>query len=154
MSADEAMTTVAPRGPLKRIEQFAVAGLAFALLLAGCAGVPPSAPISGNSAVLALVDDAHDESAAGRNSDAAATLERALRIEPRNPRLWQELARVRLNEGAYPQAETLAVRSSSWAGGDNRLRAENWRLIAEARRLRGDAAGARAATERAEKLER
>ena len=142
------------RVPLKRIAQFAVAGVAFTLLFTGCASVPPSPPVSENSAVLALVDNAHDESGAGRNSDAVATLERALRIEPRNPRLWQELARVRLTGGAYAQAETFAVRSSSWAGSDNRLRAENWRLIAEARRLRGDTAGARAATERAEKLER
>jgi hypothetical protein len=48
----------------------------------------------------------------------------------------------------------MAARSSSWAGSDNRLRAENWRLIAEARERRGDDAGARAAIERAEKLER
>jgi len=82
---------------------------------------------------------------------AEAEGERALRIEPRNPRLWQELARVRLKQGDYAQAESVAARSSSWAGGDNRLRAENWRLIAQAREARGDAEGARAALEAAER---
>ncbi|MGW8183786.1 MAG: tetratricopeptide repeat protein, partial [Burkholderiales bacterium] len=75
----------------------------------------------------------------------------ALRLEPRNPRLWQELARVRLKQGEYAQAESLAARSNSWAGGDRQLRAENWRLIAQAREARGDAAGARAALETAER---
>jgi Tfp pilus assembly protein PilF len=93
--------------------------------------------------------EARADTAAGRLPKAAASLERALRIEPRNPRLWQELARVRLQEGDYVQAENLAARSSAWAGGDAALRAENWRLIAQARQARGDAAGAREALEAA-----
>jgi len=138
--------THAARAPL--------AALALVALAAGCVSVPPPPPpVSENSAVVALVETARGDDGAGRHADAAATLERALRMEPRNPRLWQELARVRLNEGSYEQAETLAGRSSSWAGSDNRLRAENWRIIAEARRGRGDTAGAQAATDRADKLE-
>jgi Tfp pilus assembly protein PilF len=131
---------------------FAVAS-ALALLLSGCVGVPET-PVSDNSAVVALVDSARTDTGSGRNAQAAAALERALRIEPKNPRLWQELARVRLREGEYGQVESLAARSSSWAGSDNRLRAENWRLIAESRERRGDDAGARDAIGRAEKLER
>jgi Tfp pilus assembly protein PilF len=123
------------------------------LFVAGCVSVPLP-PVSANSAVVALVDGARSDSAAGRHGTAAASLERALRIEPKNPRLWHELARVRLSEGDYTQVESLAARSNSWAGSDNRLRAENWRLIAEARVRRGDDAGARSAIERAEKLER
>jgi Tfp pilus assembly protein PilF len=97
------------------------------------------------------MDGARADSAAGRLANAAASLERALRIEPRNPRLWQELARVRLKQGDYAQAESTAARSNSWAGGDHALRAENWRLIAQAREARGDADGARAALEAAER---
>ena len=89
------------------------------------------------------MDSARADTAAGRLANAAATLERALRIEPRNPRLWQELARVRLKQGEYAQAESTAQRSNSWAGNDNALRAENWRLIAQSREARGDSAGAR-----------
>ena len=113
--------------------------------------VPAPAAISANLAVASLVDSAHADVAAGRLTHAAASLERALRIEPRNPRLWQELARVRLMQGDYAQAESMAARSNSWAGDDVRLRAENWRLIAQAREARGDAEGARAALELAER---
>lgn len=139
--------------------------LALALILGGCASVKYPAPVSesapapvpapaapsGNAAVASLVSGARADVAAGRLVHAAASLERALRIEPRNPRLWQELARVRLRQGDYAQAESVAARSNSWAGADNRLRAENWRLIAQAREARGDAAGARAALEAADR---
>jgi Tfp pilus assembly protein PilF len=97
------------------------------------------------------METARADIAAGKLPNAAASLERALRIEPRNPRLWQELARLRLKQGQYAQAESVAARSNSWAGSDSALRAENWRLIAEAREARGDAEGARAALEQAER---
>lgn len=110
----------------------------------------PAVP-SENPAIAGLVDLARADAASGRLSNAAASLERALRIEPRNPRLWQSLARVRLQQGEYAQAEGAAARSSSWAGTDSALRTENWRLIAQAREARGDAAGARAALDAAER---
>jgi predicted Zn-dependent protease len=93
------------------------------------------------------MDSARSDLAAGRLVTAAASLERALRIEPRNPRLWQELARVRLKQGQFAQVESVALRSNSWAGDDKALRAENWRLIAQSREARGDAEGARQALE-------
>jgi len=137
--------------------------LAVIAIMGGCATVQPPAPVSEpvpppapapsttNAAVASLVTSARADAAAGRLVQAAASLERALRIEPRNPHLWQELARVRMKQGDYAQVESVAARSNSWAGGDNRLRAENWRLIAQAREARGDAAGARAALEAADR---
>ena len=101
-----------------------------------------------------LLQSARSDSAAGRLTNAAATLERAIRIEPRNPRLWQELARVRLKQGDYAQAENVAGRSNSFAGNDNALRAENWRLIAQAREAQGNADGARQALETAQRFGR
>jgi Tfp pilus assembly protein PilF len=97
------------------------------------------------------MDRARADTEAGRLANAAASLERALRIEPRNPRLWQELSRVRLLQRDYVQAESCAQRSSSWAGSDALLVADNWRLIAQSREARGDAEGARAALEAAER---
>jgi len=117
----------------------------------GPAPAPEPAARTENLAVAGLLDGARTDAAAGRLANAAASLERALRIEPRNPRLWQELARVRLKQGDYAQAESTAARSNSWAASDNGLRAENWRLIAHAREARGDAEGARAALEAAER---
>jgi predicted Zn-dependent protease len=116
------------------------------------AEVPTTPPKTENIAIAGLIQSAHADSEAGKLGSAAATLERALRLEPRNPRLWQELARVRLKQGEYGQAESVAQRSNAWAGGDNALRAENWRLIAQAREARGDSQGARAAQDTAERL--
>ena len=82
------------------------------------------------------MESARTDAAAGRLPNAAASLERALRIEPRNPRLWQELARVRLQQGDFAQAESMAARSNTWAGGDSTLRAENQRIIEQARAFR------------------
>ena len=106
-------------------------------------------PAKENIAVAGLMDSARAEAAAGNLAGAAASLERALRIEPRNPRLWHELARVRLKQGQHSQAESVAARSNSWAGDDKALRAENWRLIAQSREARGDTEGAKAALESA-----
>lgn len=113
---------------------------------------PPLAP-SANPAVVALLDAAHADANAGRLPTAAAAVERALRIEPRNPLLWQELARLKLQQGDYKLAENFAARSNSWAGSNKALQAQNWRLISEARSLRGDNVGAKAALARAKALE-
>ncbi len=83
------------------------------------------------------MESARADTAAGRLANAAASLERALRIEPRNPRLWHELAQVRFRQRDYAQAESLATRSNTWAGSDAELRAANQRLIEEARAARG-----------------
>jgi cytochrome c-type biogenesis protein CcmH/NrfG len=74
-----------------------------------------------------------------------------LRIEPRNPALWQELAHVRLEQGKYQQAENLAAKSNALAGDNKHLSAENWRIIGQARSQQGDYQGAQAAFERAER---
>ncbi len=137
---------------------------AVVLLLAACTSAPTPveqapAPLPPevqqpreNTPIAGLMESARADAAAGRLPNAAASLERALRIEPRNPRLWQELARVRLKQGEFAQAESVALRSNAWAGADPALRTENWRLIAEAREARGDAQGARAALETAARM--
>jgi len=131
-----------------------ITSLLGVVLLAGCATLvgPPQAqrPVSANGAVLALVDSAHTDMDAGQTDNAAAKIERALRIEPQNPMLWQELARLRLQQGQYQQAEGLAARANGWSGDDKQLRVENWRIIGQARLKRGDYAGAQAAFDKAD----
>lgn len=107
---------------------------------------------SSSPAVNSLLSRAEN---AGREQDwdsAAASLERALRIEPRNPVLWNRLAEARLQQGQYNQAVQLASKSNSLSGQDRLLQARNWRLIARAKRSLGDDAGAREAERRAEAL--
>jgi predicted negative regulator of RcsB-dependent stress response len=127
--------------------------LIITLFLGGCAvmqtDAPPAEP-SDNTAVIALLGKAKKRSAAGRMDEASADLERALRIEPRNPVLWHELARVRLEQGQYRQAENMAAKSNMLAGNNRYLQAKNWRIIGEARSRRGDLQGAREAFQKAE----
>lgn len=130
-----------------------VVHMVLVLLLASCAVVPQTRtrPVaSSNPAVLSLLDRAHKQSAAGELEQAGASLERALRIEPRNALLWQELARVRLDLGLYRQAESLAAKSNGFAADNRTLRRENWRIIGQARSGQGDYRGAQDAFDRAE----
>lgn len=137
------------------------------LLAAGCA-VPPAEEgftpvpeaerpvvVPGRDtppAVRRLIARAREAARAGRLDRAEALLERAVRIDPRNPVLWHYMARVHLHQGRAVRAEGLAAKSNSLARGDRLLQAANWRVIAHARAARGDAAGARAAEARAEAL--
>jgi len=84
--------------------------------------------------VASIMKGARADAASGKLANAAASIERALRLEPRNPRLWNELARIRLQQRDWAQAESTAARSNSFAGGDSSLRASNAQIIDQARR--------------------
>jgi len=122
-------------------------------LISGCAGIatdePELLPVSDNNAVTVLADAARADAASGKIDAAVASFERALRIEPRNPALWHELAKLRLQQGQYLQAEGLAAKSNGWAGANKTLRAGNWRIIGQARLKRGDYPGAQSAFDKA-----
>ena len=113
----------------------------------------PKPVVSGNKAVIALLDRARLDTGAGHREAAGASLERALRIEPRNAWLWHELAQLRLAQGQYAQAISLAQKSSSFAGRERRLQALNWRVIGHARVAQGNPSGAAQALKRAAELE-
>lgn len=113
----------------------------------------PKPIMSGNPAVIALLDRAQRDNAAGQREASGASLERALRIEPRNAWLWQELAQLRLTQGQYAQAMSLAQKSISFAGRDSRLRAMDWRVIGNARVAQGNSAGAEQAFKLAADIE-
>ena len=99
-------------------------------------------------AAAELVQRAERESAQGRHEEAAILLERAVRIEPGHPVVWQNLAVVRYRQGDYSQAEQLALRSNALGRDYPDLRIINWELISVARERQGDAEGAREARER------
>jgi predicted Zn-dependent protease len=90
--------------------------------------------IKGSVPVKALLRQADAQRAAGDLVSAAATLERGVRIEPRNPYLWNRLARIRLEQGQFSQAESLAAKSNLLAGDLPALLGDNRRIIGEARR--------------------
>ncbi len=105
-----------------------------------------------NPAVVSLLNTASAQSRAGDHARAAATLERAIAIEPDNAWLWYRLADTRLAEGRLEQAASLAAKSNSLAAADRSLQADNWRLIAEARRRQGNSGAASAAESQAARL--
>ncbi len=117
-----------------------------------------AAPASGgagaaaNPAVVSLLNTASAQSRAGDHARAAATLERAITIEPNNAWLWHRLAGTRLAEGRLEQAASLAAKSNSLATADRSLQADNWKLIAQVRRRQGDTGGAAAAEAQAARL--
>ncbi|PWV59072.1 tetratricopeptide repeat protein [Plasticicumulans acidivorans] len=114
----------------------------------------PPAEISrqGNTAVVALLDSAAGYVQSGDLDKAAASLERAQRIEPRNPSILYDLAQVRAHQGQYAQSEAMASKAIGMAGGDKALQAKAWRLIAAVRRAGGNAAGGDAAEAQAATL--
>ena len=99
--------------------------------------------------VLALLTSAQQMQRSGNLTGASASLERAQRIAPREPQVLYRLAEVRLAQGDPAQAEQLARRGLSYAGGRPALQASLWELIGQARERQGDAAGAAQARQRA-----
>jgi tetratricopeptide (TPR) repeat protein len=87
-------------------------------------------------ASTALVTQAHKQMAGGDFGLAAATIERAMRIEPDNPLLWIELGRVRYTSGDYSQADSMGHKALALATGDPQAQASAWRLIADSLRSR------------------
>ncbi len=85
-------------------------------------------PTAGVSA-LKLLETARQQAAAGQGDLAAATLERAIKIEPDNPWLWHRLAVLRMQQKKWSQAVELANRSIALAKGNQRLIGGNWLVI-------------------------
>ena len=110
-------------------------------------------PAPSSRAVRNLMRRAAAQRRAGDYAAAQASLERALRIEPRNARLWNRLAHLYLLQHAYAKVEQFAAKSNLLVQADEGLRADNWGLIAEAREAQGDRLGARQARERARTLQ-
>lgn len=96
-----------------------------------------------------LARQAERQRQAGDYAGAAASLERSLRIAPREPYLWNRLARVRMEQGQSVQAGNLASRANDLAGENPDVKKDNWRIIAESKRRAGDMAGASEAEKRA-----
>ncbi len=89
---------------------------------------PDQAPTAGASA-LELLEIARQQAEAGQGDLAAATLERAIKIEPANPWLWHRLAVLRMQQKNWGQAIELANRSIALANGNQRLIGGNWLVI-------------------------
>ena len=94
---------------------------------------------------------------AGEFVQAAASAERAVRLNPHSPVAYFQLARVRFEQGKYVQSEQLARKSISYAesGGERRgnLMRDAWNLIAKSLSAQGNASGAEQARDKAASFE-
>jgi hypothetical protein len=102
----------------------------------GAPSRPPPKQYRLGPASGALVAQAHKQMGGGDFGLAAATIERAMRIEPDNPLLWIELGRVRYTAGDYSQADGMGHKALALASGDPQAQASAWRLIADSLRSR------------------
>ncbi|MBS0376563.1 MAG: hypothetical protein JSR73_18470 [Proteobacteria bacterium] len=95
---------------------------------------PPAREYRLGPATQSLVAQAHGQVARGELPGASTTLDRALRIEPQNPLLWIEVARLRLAEGDARQAEACARKAQALASGDPVTRSQSGHVLADALR--------------------
>lgn len=102
-----------------------------------------------NPAVAELTEAARQAEHEGDLDRASILLERALRIQPRDPEVLQEMAEIQLAKGNWQQAESHAARSFDVGPRMGELCARNWRTLEVARERQGNEAGAAQARERA-----
>ena len=109
-------------------------------------------PATLSPASKALVGQAQTQRRKGDLPGATVSLERALRIEPRNPLLWIEMGRLRMDQRNYPQADAMGRRALSMAVGDPKTQSAAWLLIADSLRARGRNPEAQQALEKSHEL--
>lgn len=88
-----------------------------------------------NPAVEALLDTAVRLVENTQYNEAASTLERALRISPKDAEIWHLLGQVRLHQGQHSQAQAMAEKSSTLAGKNSSLKQRNRQIIQIAQQL-------------------
>jgi Tfp pilus assembly protein PilF len=119
--------------------------LAFCAVASLCSvAAERRAPSQSNSASTTLIETASRQYENGQLDQAAATLERALHIQPNNPATLHYLGVLRLQQGQYQQAETLAARSNMRVGRNVELRNRNFQLIQAAQQAQASGTPANA----------
>jgi len=141
--------------------------IACCLLPAACSTVhPPALELPGepadkviypspktSPAVVDLLNQARDATQQGQLQRAEVLLERTVRIEPRNATLWNYLAKLRLHQARFQEAIGLAAKSNALSSrDDDKLKADNWRIIAHAHYQQGDMGAAQKAQMKADAL--
>ena len=141
--------------PASAVPGTAVPATATAAAAPASAAEPPAGPEAPavhswrlGAATQSLVTQARAQLARGDALAASITLDRAVRIEPGNPLVWLEIARQRLAAGEPRQAEGIARKALSLAGGDAAARAEAQHALADALRAQGRNGEAREAEAR------
>ncbi|WP_347986790.1 tetratricopeptide repeat protein [Methylomonas sp. AM2-LC] len=109
-----------------------------------------SMPAGSSPAIVALVTDADRIRNSGDLDGAVVGMERALRIDPRNPTLTYKLAQLRLKQSKPQLAEELAGKAALLSGSNLDLKRKSWLLIADARQRQHHYEAAKEALAKAE----
>ncbi len=107
-------------------------------------------PSGTSPAVVVLITESDRNRNSGDLDAAVVDMERALRIDSRNPTLTYKLAQLRIKQNKPQLAEELAGKAALLAGGDLDLKRKSWLLIAEARQMQQNYQGAKEAKSKAE----
>lgn len=103
----------------------------LALGLGACSVLPTEQ--HSTDATDTLLAQANAKAANGETQQAIATLERAVRLQPRNAQAWLRLAELYLEQGQYRKAEQFAGRAQQFAAGDRQLLRRSEAVIKQAR---------------------
>ncbi len=111
------------------------------IMVNGCAvekrTVPGVSPPSLPSPAENLLHEADEELQHRRYDKAEILAERALRMEPQNPIIWQLMGRIKHAMNNHSQAVQFYKKSNSMAGKNSELREQNMLYIEEAYRKMG-----------------
>ena len=148
------------KNTIKATSKLLALWLLCALIFQGCAAYPPRQPVyyppptpqpqqetnkkpiphaepniqtpkPVNAIAVNFSRQAAEKTRQGRPDLAASTLERGLRVAPKDAMLWSQLAEVKLQQQLYQQARSLAAKSNSLAGTNTAIIQKNHWIIEE-----------------------
>jgi Tfp pilus assembly protein PilF len=111
--------------------------------------MPPQPPVKATGPAASLIETGRKQLAAGHPDQAETTLERAVRIDPRNPQVWHSMGRVQYVQGNFAKAVQFCLKANALLHPASSLRRANWQLLADAYQQLGQAAKAQEAREQA-----
>ncbi|MGB1239664.1 MAG: tetratricopeptide repeat protein, partial [Pseudomonadales bacterium] len=109
---------------------------------------PEIAQTTSKPATVALLNTAKYQRDSGKMRAAQSSLERALRISPKDPEVYYSLAEVHRRLGEFVQAEQVALKGVEVAAGQSPKLKRLWTLVAKVRAEAGDSAGAKKALQK------
>lgn len=106
------------------------------------AKAPEVAETAQKPATVALLNTANYQTNSGRLRAAQSSLERALRISPKDPEVYVSLGEVHRQLGEFVQAEQVTLKGIAVAAGQSAKLRRLWTALAKIRSEAGDTVGA------------
>ncbi|MCJ8297348.1 MAG: tetratricopeptide repeat protein [Pseudomonadales bacterium] len=103
-----------------------------------------------NQATIALLNTAKYQTTSGKLRAAQSSLERALRISPKDPEVYQSLGEVHRQLGEFAQAEQFVLKGIAVAAGQSSKLRRLWSALAKIRSQAGDTVGANQAFQKSQ----